>query len=325
MIKNCMNLRLCKAGQNETSAWLVSFIAFWFINISSGPAFADAASTAGAVVCNISTNLKPYADFITAVAYVVGAFLLGNGILMLKRHSEGVNGATVSGGVLRLIAGSGSLSLPTFAGLVQASVVGISSANGTTSCTPGAVAALDSGGQLDVIFTNLITNIRDPMQTALSVLCVIMGVFMIAKGLLRASKYGTDQKATIPNIAVSLIVGAILISAGQMMDVMVASVTGGLAKENAANFGGINWSKFTGDSSTDYTVMNNVVKAVLTFVQIIGMIAFIRGWMIIKTAVEGGQGTIAQGATHIIGGAMSINIHAMLEIFNRTFGLDVLN
>lgn len=331
MTKNYVNNKHLKNRLNEINAWLLVFISFWVVDVFPVGAFAqttgatNGGSKLGDVICNIADNLEPYIEFVIAVAYLIGAFLLANGIIMLKKYSEGASGATVSGGVLRLIAGSGSLSLPVFAGLVQASVVGNATANGLSGCVGGPVASATDGG-LDVLVNNLISNIQSPMQIVLSILCVVMGVFMIAKGLLRASKYGSDQRSTIPSIAANLIIGAVLISAGEMMGVVVASVTGVTSSSDAAQSfktSGLNWAKFT-EEDGDYTKINTAVQSVLTFVQIIGMIAFIRGWMVVKTTVEGGQGSIAQGITHIIGGAMAINIHTMLEVFDNTFGLDVV-
>jgi hypothetical protein len=55
------------------------------------------------------------------------------------------------------------------------------------------------------------------------------------------------------------------------------------------------------------------------------MIAFVRGWLIIKNAVEGaGQATVAQGFTHIVGGVLAINIYSFLEIMDQTFGTNFL-
>jgi intracellular multiplication protein IcmC len=57
------------------------------------------------------------------------------------------------------------------------------------------------------------------------------------------------------------------------------------------------------------------------FIQIIGLVAFIRGWMMIaKSASQGGhqQGGFGKGMMHIFGGVMAINIVSTLNVINQT-------
>jgi hypothetical protein len=55
------------------------------------------------------------------------------------------------------------------------------------------------------------------------------------------------------------------------------------------------------------------------------MIAFVRGWLILKRASEGsGQATMAQGFTHLFGGVLAMNIFGFLEIMDSTFGTNFL-
>jgi hypothetical protein len=71
---------------------------------------------------------------------------------------------------------------------------------------------------------------------------------------------------------------------------------------------------------------SNAIEAALTFFQLIGMIAFVRGWMIMKSASEGtGNATMAQGITHIIGGVCALNIFQFLHVFDYTFGTNLLS
>jgi intracellular multiplication protein IcmC len=68
------------------------------------------------------------------------------------------------------------------------------------------------------------------------------------------------------------------------------------------------------------------VNSALTFVQVIGVIAFVRGWLILKKVVEGsGNVSLAQGLTHILGGVLAINIFQFLLIMDHTFGLNLLD
>jgi intracellular multiplication protein IcmC len=75
-------------------------------------------------------------------------------------------------------------------------------------------------------------------------------------------------------------------------------------------------------SSSTYGMSTDTVKALLGLIQIVGVIAFIRGWLYIaKTADGGGQGNnFGKGLTHIFGGIMAINIAGVRDVLWNTFG-----
>jgi hypothetical protein len=55
---------------------------------------------------------------------------------------------------------------------------------------------------------------------------------------------------------------------------------------------------------------------------IIGIISFIRGWFIIRDVAEGNQqASMMAGATHIIGGALAINLGPILAAVQNTLGI----
>lgn len=65
------------------------------------------------------------------------------------------------------------------------------------------------------------------------------------------------------------------------------------------------------------------MNAILGFIQIVGLISFVRGWMIIVKAAQGpSQGvSMGKGVTHIIGGILAINIVATKNVLWATLGL----
>ena len=64
------------------------------------------------------------------------------------------------------------------------------------------------------------------------------------------------------------------------------------------------------------------MTAVLQLVQLVGVIAFARGWLIVaKSAQSGHQQQLGKGITHIIGGILAINIVGTQQVLNATLGL----
>ena len=281
------------------------------------------ASTLGDVFCNAAANAAPFINVFDFVAFVAGTYIAAAGVMMLAKNSEAPNQAPLPHCYARLVAGALLMCLPDMAGVVIQSLFGgISDANGVTSCTAGAVTAASTGSSapgLDVMMTNLVTNIKGPLIAALSIVCFIVGVFLVLRGVLRMAKFGQDPKeASMPRILTSMVFGAIFMVMGQSLNIMMDSVFGvgtTLAPNTVLSWSSIN------SLGVDTTSFKTAVTAALTFFQLVGFIAFVRGWNVVRNAAEGsGQATYAQGFTHIIGGVMAINIYQYLIILDHTFG-----
>ncbi|MDD5587452.1 MAG: hypothetical protein PHY92_10975 [Alphaproteobacteria bacterium] len=301
---------------------LITFIAaaLWPVE-----AWADttAAASLGDIICNIRSNISPFLPLFSAIAYIAGAVLVLNGTLLLKKHADNPNDSQVVKGVAHLLGGGALAAFSTTIYLFQ-NTLGLAKASSSGVLTCKAAVPASSATGLDTMMQNFVNNIYSPMFSALSVLCFVMGAFLIYRGLLKGSKVGTDPRAAATHaIVVNLVVGAILVSIGGMLPNMLTTLFG---DPNIKNFSSIiNWSAITG-SGVDTAKADLTVHAILMFVQIIGAIAFVRGWLIIKSAVEGtGQTTVPQGITHVIGGTMAINIGLMLKLFDSTFGTGLIN
>lgn len=74
-------------------------------------------------------------------------------------------------------------------------------------------------------------------------------------------------------------------------------------------------------SQTSSTTFEEYIEPILGIIQIIGMVSFIRGWVMLSKATNVGQqpGAVSRGLTHVIGGIMGINIYTVIEVFNQTF------
>lgn len=73
---------------------------------------------------------------------------------------------------------------------------------------------------------------------------------------------------------------------------------------------------YAGQQAVGYS---EAMSAVLGFVQIVGLIAFVRGWVIVaKGSRQGAQMSIGKGMMHIIGGLLAINIIGTRDILVNT-------
>lgn len=298
----------------------ISVVLFFFVLVLFWPDAASAAPSLGDMICNIGVNIAHFSPLINAIAFSAGAVLAFQGVLLMKKHTDNPNDSQIVKGVAHILAGAALASLPTVAAtIVQTLHLTTTDAAGGIGC--GHVNPTPGGGPvpLDQMMQNFVANIRNPIRIVLSVLCFIMGLTFIFRGLLRGSKIGSDPRAAAPQgIIVNLLVGGVLTTIGTMIPVMTETLLGTGTDNSFAGI--IKWSTFVG-TGVDTAMADKTVAAILRFIQIIGIIGFIRGWLIIKSSVEGsGQATIAQGLTHIIGGTMAFNIGVMIRLFDETFG-----
>lgn len=71
--------------------------------------------------------------------------------------------------------------------------------------------------------------------------------------------------------------------------------------------------------------ISQAIHLVLALVQLVGIIAFVRGWFFLaKGGQQGAQQGIGKAITHIIGGIMAVNIVGTYEVFANTLGLPAL-
>lgn len=285
------------------------------------PAFATSkADSFGRILCNARESLGPLVLLVGALAYITALIMATKGVYLLKRHSEAPSQQGLSAGLYHLLVAGALASLPTFVAVLQ-KTMGLVSSTTTSGCTPGAVGDADA---LDVMMQNFTNNIAQPMMALISALAVAVGVFYVFKGLMAASKIGSDPRSSATHVILAnIIIGAILISIGGMVPTIMETLFGFSSITKMSTFSGIQWSKIDPDA-THTAAADKTVRAILMFIQVIGGIAFLRGWMMLKKAAEGGQATIAQAFTHIIGGAMAINIGAMLSIMDKTFGTGMI-
>jgi hypothetical protein len=285
--------------------------------------FAAQAQTLGEMMCSVSNNIQPFRMIFVGIAYIGGALMLGTGFFQLAFYTDVMNQGRQYG-ISRpkgyLVAGAAMLALPSFLSYMMNSI-GLSGAgiggNGLSATGCYAPVAAGGGDGLDGLMRNLTTNIAGPIVHLFSVISFLSGIYMVIRGLIKGSKFGQDAKATVGTIAANIVIGTILFTIGSSLDTIMATVFGDgniSGSGSVVSFIGYNFGAGTGP-------FQDGVTAALAFVQMIGMIAFIRGWLILKDAVEGlGQKTVAQGLTHILGGVLAINIYRFLDVMDWTFG-----
>ena len=161
------------------------------------------------------------------------------------------------------------------------------------------------------------------LEKMLLVLSYIIGLFLALRGVMmyRAfanQTYGSAQRGEIAGPMVFLIVGIMLIYLPSTMNASLQTIFG------TSEIGQLSSlvSYQSPDSSENWLNLQNIF---VKYLKLVGLIAFLRGWIILsKMGHPGAQpGSIGKGITHIFGGVVLINLVDTINILGRTFGIMV--
>lgn len=162
-----------------------------------------------------------------------------------------------------------------------------------------------------------ISNQINPIQRLVTAGAYILGLGFAFKGIYSLKVYGQSvsmmsSQTTLKTPLMYLFVGAMLIYLPTAMNIMMQTT-----------FGTTSILSYTGAGSSYY---GQGLRAVLRLVQLIGVISFVRGWVILAQASgQGGhQGaSFGKAMTHIIGGVLAVNIILFLRVMGKTTGIAV--
>lgn len=145
---------------------------------------------------------------------------------------------------------------------------------------------------------------------ALKIVAYLMGAYLIVAGIMKMPQLADPQARVSPKTPIAMfIIGIALFTLIGMVDMVSATMTMGSGAGEAL-LGKVNGG--TGN-------MAAAVTGVLTFIRMIGYIAFIRGWLMLNQSAQGKDGMMSRALTHICGGVAAINIKTTAYMLAATF------
>ncbi len=281
-------------------------------------------TTVGSMFCNVLQNSGSFPPLFSGIAYITGAWIVVRGLFdMMKRSSDPTN-KPFKDGILGVMMGGMVASLPNLINWLHKSLLRDTVKGDGIRCSAAESVATDSAVPLDVMLSNFVGNITPGILALISGMAVIFGIVMIFYNMVKLSKFGSDAKtSTLTPIIGSLIIGALLVAVGQTMDVSLSTIFGNnTSMTTLTKYSGV---AYVPGGSFDMTRFNNAMSAVFTFLRIVGSLSFVRGFFVMKNALEGqGQATKGQAYTHIIGGALLVNMPAFIQYIEQSVGFKVL-
>lgn len=271
----------------------------------------------GRVICNAAGAVGGLPSLLSAFAYISAMVMALMGTLKLVEHVNDPRSVPVAEPIKRYIVGGALFSLP-FLTEVVANIVGLGI--GTTNNT--GMAGQISGGGLDAMLVRLMSDIWSPLLFAISSFAYIAAFIFMLIGvhrLLKSAQDGPRGPAGIGTIMTFIVAGALF-----SVDSMLAAFSGSMFSAVA---GGANVHTYgvlaqsTGDVAVDQHVAA-VIGAGVAFMVIVGWISFVRGFFIIRGVAEGDQqASLMAGVTHLLGGALAVNIGPVIMAVQSTLGL----
>ena len=279
------------------------------------------AQTIGDMILGTAYGLGTAPFLLQGIAYLLGIGFGVYGILKFKQHVDQPAQYPLMDGVRYMLAATFFVAIPIFADYVIATF-GLDYANAPTN-TGLAFGDTGSGFTVDGMLQALALDISMPMMLLFDIFAFVAGIILLMIGIHRITAK-MDQGARSP------------VGLGTLMHFVVAAVlmsgTHALGAFSETIFGTSDiktYAVITSDAQLDGNLQERaqaILASVQTLLTIIGIISFIKGWFVLKSASDGNsQATMMSGFTHIIAGVIAVNIGPFINAVQLTFGLDPAN
>jgi intracellular multiplication protein IcmC len=168
----------------------------------------------------------------------------------------------------------------------------------------------------------MLTNLQaafGSLQSLIVSFSYVFGVFLLVKALLKSRELANHNPASPQQGSFKDPIMLALV--GGMLVYLPSSVNMGLNTIFASTELGTASSLLSYTPSMDSQTWSQIQDVLVEYLKLLGFIAFIRGWIILSKAGEGGQqDTMSKGVIHVVAGILLINIVDSIQILASTFG-----
>lgn len=172
--------------------------------------------------------------------------------------------------------------------------------------------------QVDIL-TNL-SNSLGPVQHLITGGAYIIGCAFVFKAIYSLKTYGEARTMMSSNTSIKeplayLMVGVILIYFPTALSMLMQTSFG---YQNILQYAPINSNNQA--LNTLFGADSAVGKPLSMLIQVIGLVAFVRGWVLVARSASQGQppGGTGKGLMHVFGGILAMNIVGTMNMINNT-------
>lgn len=137
----------------------------------------------------------------------------------------------------------------------------------------------------------------------------IIGIYLVMGSIFKFSQLGSNPQMSPKTPITMFFAGIGTFALIGTVSIATQTMAMGSGPGDILVTGGAGWTAQT----------MAAMKGVLTFIRLVGYIAFIRGWLLINQYGQGKEGTLGRGLTHIFGGVAAINVTVTATILANTF------
>jgi intracellular multiplication protein IcmC len=171
---------------------------------------------------------------------------------------------------------------------------------------------------------SILTNIANslvPVENLVTGSAYLIGLMFVLKALMGFRHVGESKMAsgggghTMKEPLTYLVVGALLLYFPTTLQVLMQTTFG---YQNILQYAPTNSSNNAID--TLFGSGSTVGQPIAIIIQVIGLVAFVRGWVLIARSASQGQqpGGTGKGLVHVFGGILAMNIVGTLQVINNT-------
>ena len=172
---------------------------------------------------------------------------------------------------------------------------------------------------LDGMLVCMMGDMMGPLHVVLNFFAFCAGMVLLMIGvsrLLKSAQDGARGPGGIGTI-MTFVTGAALISYNELMRAFSTTLMG---NPITATYAEMQYAE--GMSEAEIAAAHSTITAILQFVIIVGLISFVRGIFIIRSVAEGNQqASIMAAITHLVGGALAVNLGPLLNAVQTTLGI----
>lgn len=284
----------------------------------SGAARADSCADGGlgTVMCNIVISSEDMPGLFSGFCYLAGVVLGALGIAKLYEHVINPNNVPVWDSIKRFAVAGGCFALPIVLEAAWNTVAFAIAPHDETGYNAAPTGAAEG---LDVMVLRFVSDILQPSSGMIVAFCYLAGIIMVIIGIFRMLKRADDGVRGPGGIGTifCFIVGGALLSIDAMLGAFSTSL---FNSETVTTYADLQYT--TGMAPEEIQHVHNVISAVIAFMGIVGLISFVRGLFILKDYTNGdGQASLMASFTHLIGGALAINLGPLLNAVQTTLDI----
>lgn len=275
-----------------------------------------AAGTLGELINNVTNNAQISLPGVFAgFSYLIGLFLGYTGIVKVKEHVENPNQVQFLEPVKRFAAGGMFLTLPFMVDVVRNTIEGT---DGEAAYENTGWNGAVSDGGLDAMIVALMSNVFVPLQWAFAAFGYIAGLALLMIGisrLLKTEQQGPQGPTGLGTLMTFVVAGCLF-----SINSIIAYFTATMFNDGSVDTNGV--LQYTDGLGGAANHVHAVISGIIAFSIIVGWVSLIRGFFILRGVSEGNsQASMMAAITHLIGGALAINLGGVIMAVQRTLGI----